>query len=66
MLLFTLDYIYGGIMYIEEVTKEEYNRLYSNYFDLLYEHEQLVEYLKCHASLTYSGWKIKQSEDLKL
>lgn len=50
----------------EYVDKDEYVRLYSNYFDLLYEHEQLVEYLKCHASLTYSGWKIKREEDLKL
>jgi hypothetical protein len=57
----------GFIMMIDEyVDKEEYTRLYSNYFDLLYEHEQLIEYLKCHASLTYSGWKIKQEEDLKL
>ena len=67
MLLFTWDYIYGGRMLIEEyVDKDEYTRLYANYFELLYEHEQLVEYLKQNASLTYSGWKVKQEEDLKL
>lgn len=54
-------------MLIEEyVDKDEYTRLYANYFELLYEHEQLVEYLKCNASLTYNGWKVKQEEDLKL
>ena len=54
-------------MIVEEyVDKDEYVRLYSNYFDLLYEHEQLVEYLKETAALTYSGWKVKQEEDLKL
>jgi hypothetical protein len=57
----------GFIMMIDEyVDKDEYTRLYSNYFDLLYEHEQLIDFLKCHASVTYQAWKVKLEEDLKL
>jgi hypothetical protein len=54
------------MMVDEFVDKDEYTRLYSNYFDLLYEYEQLIEYLENNAALTYNGWKIKQVEDLKL
>ena len=54
------------MMIDEYVDKDEYTRLYSNYFDLLYEHEQLIDFLKCHASVTYQAWKVKLEEDLKL
>lgn len=47
----------------EYVDLEEYNRVYGNYFEMLYEYEQLLDFVKHHAPLTYQAYKAK---DLKL
>ena len=43
-------------MYIEEVTKEEYDRLYDNYFDLLRDYAELITYLQSNSSVTYQSF----------
>ena len=43
-------------MYIEEVTKAEYDRLYDNYFDLLRDYAELITYLQSKSSITYQAF----------
>lgn len=57
MLLSTLDYTFGGTMYIEEeITKKEYDRLYDNYFDLLRDYAELITFLQTNSSVTYQAY----------
>lgn len=56
MLLFTWDYIYGGRMLIEEVSKEEYDRLYDNYFELMRDYAELLVFLQSNSSVTYQAF----------
>lgn len=43
-------------MLIEEVTKEEYDRLYDNYFELMRDYAELLVFLQKNSSLTYQSF----------
>jgi hypothetical protein len=51
-------------MFIEEVTKQEYDRLYDNYFDLLRDYTELITYLQSNSSLTYQAYLAQKGLDL--
>ena len=43
-------------MLIEEVTKEQYDRLYDNYFELMRDYAELILFLQSNSSVTYQAF----------